>query len=284
DQYLDVYMDNYNYEELRAERIQKMADLGLIEGEVETRWPEQVPAWDSLTPEQQKDMAYRMAVYAAVIHETDEQIGRVIDHLKETGEYDNTLIVMVSDNGAAPSTQSMYVGHGTEEGWHNRVYPLMGDVESYGHQGSFPSIGIPNTQASSGPFFHSKNTLFEGGIRVPAVIKTPSTSGDGEHRIVDTFAHITDLYPTFADYAGADLGSTENLLGDSARPLLEGTSDAIGDDEFGWEHYGHRAYRSGEWKLIFTPEPMGGTGEYALYNLATDPGETNDVIAQHPEI
>ena len=66
DHYLEVYQDDYNYEELREERIQRMADLGLIDSEAETRWPEQTPQWDSLTPEQQEDMAYRMAVYAAV--------------------------------------------------------------------------------------------------------------------------------------------------------------------------------------------------------------------------
>lgn len=283
DKYLDVYLDDYNFNDLRDQRIQRMTELDLIEGDPATRWPEQTPEWESLTEDQRKDLAYRMAVYAAAIHEVDEQIGRVVDHLKETGEYDNTLIVVASDNGPAANSHELYVRPGTE-GWHNEFYPLVGDVESYGHEGSFPSLGLPNAQVSSGPLFHAKNTLFEGGTRVPAIIKTPSASGDGEHRIVDTFGHITDLYPTFAEFAGADLTSTRNLLGDSVKPLLDGTSEAIGDDEFAWEHFGHRAYRSGDWKLIFTPEPMGGTGEYALYNLATDPGETNDVIEDHPDI
>lgn len=283
DKYLDVYLNDYNYNDLRQDRIQRMVELGLLEGENATRWPEQVPEWDTLNEEQRKDLAYRMAVYAASIQEADEQVGRVIDHLKETGEYDNTLIVVASDNGPAANSHELYVRPGTE-GWHNEFYPLLGDVESYGLKGSFPSLGLPNAQVSSGPFFHAKNTLFEGGTRVPAIIKAPSTSGGGEPRMVDTFGHITDLYPTFAEYAGADLASAGNLLGDSARPLLEGTSETIGDDEFAWEHFGHRSYRSGDWKLIFTPEPMGGTGEYALYNLDEDPGETRDVIADHPDI
>ncbi|MGP6174275.1 sulfatase-like hydrolase/transferase [Corynebacterium sp. A21] len=283
DHYLDIYLDNYNYEEARSERIQRMANLGLIDGNVDTRWPEQVPEWDSLSPEQQNDLAYRMAVYAAVLHETDEQVGRVIDRLKETGEYDNTLFVLASDNGASASTSPMAAALGDVE-WHSEAFPLVGEAEMYGYEGSYPTISLPNAQVSSGPYFQAKNTLFDGGTRVPSVIKTPVSGSADTHRIVDTFAHITDLYPTFADYAGADLGSAENLLGDSAKPLLEGTSDTIGDDEFGWEHFGHRAYRSGDWKLIFVPEAMGGTGEYALYNLAEDPGETKDVIAEHPEI
>lgn len=284
DQYLEVYLDEYNYEELREQRIQNMAELGIIESDPDIRWPEQVPSWDSLSVEQREDLAYRMAVYAAVVHETDQQVGRVVERLKETGEYDDTLIVLASDNGAAPSTHAMYVGHTTEEGWHERAYPLLGDREAYGRQGSFPSMGIPNAQASSGPFYHAKNTLFEGGTRVPAIIKGPEASESDEPRIIDTFMHVTDLYPTFVDYAGADVAVGGELLGDSARPVMEGSSDDIGDDEFGWEHYGHRAYRSGDWKLIFTPEAMGGTGTYALYDLAVDPGETTDVSADYPEV
>lgn len=284
EQYADLYLDK-DFADVRTERIDRMVELGLLDEGKETRWLESIPEWESLTPHQQRDLAYRMAAYAAVIHETDIQVGRLIDHLKATGEYDNTLIAVVSDNGAAASTQANYLNFTTEEGWHERAYPLMGDIETYGQQGSLPAIGLPWSQVSAGPYFQAKNTLFEGGTRVPALIKTPANSDTpNEHRIIDTLAHITDLYPTFADYAGADLSSADNLMGDSARPLLEGTSQTIGDDEYGWEHFGHRAYRSGDWKLIFTPEPMGGTGEYSLYNLADDPGETRDLIAEHPDI
>ena len=283
EQYLDMYMDK-DFVEIRTERIQRMAELDLIDEGMETRWLDRTPEWKSLTPLQQQDLAYRMATYAAVIHEADEQIGRVIDHLKDSGEYDNTLIAVVSDNGAAASTQANYLGFSTEEGWHDRAYPLIGDMEAYGQQGSFASIGLPWAQVSSGPYFQAKNTLFEGGTRVPAIVKAPGTNGDAGGRVVDTFAHITDLYPTFAEYAGADLASAGNLLGDSARPLLEGTAETIGDDEFGWEHFGHRAYRSGDWKLVFAPEPMGGTGEYALYNLAEDPGETTNLASERPDV
>lgn len=285
DHYLEMYRDGHNFEELREERIQRMVELGLLDGEVDTRWPEQAPTWDSLSPEEQEDTAYRMAVYSAVVQETDEHIGRLIDHLKETGEYDNTLFVLASDNGANPKDYTNYAQHhGTIKGWHEQTYPLVGEKESYGLEGSFPSLGQPNALAASGPYFEAKNTLFEGGIRVPALIKTPTSGGENEHRIVDTLAHITDLYPTFADYAGADLSTADNLLGDSARPLLEGTSESIGDDEFGWEHFGHRAYRAGDWKLIYVPEQGGGTGDYALYDLASDPGETRDISGENPEI
>lgn len=282
--YLDIYLDDYNYNDLRENRIQRMVELGLLDGENATRWPVQTPEWDTLNEDQRYDLAYRMAVYSAIVEDLDTQVGRVIDHLKETGEYDNTLLVVASDNGAASASRELYTGQPGQMEWQNENYPLIGDVEAYGQAGSFPSLGLPNAQVSSGPFFHTKTTVFEGGTRVPAIIKTPGTDGNSGARVVDTFAHITDLYPTFAEYAGADLAASGTLLGDSAKPLLEGTSETIGDDEFGMELFGHRAYRSGDWKLVFAPELQGGTGEYSLYNLAEDPGETRDLAAERPDI
>lgn len=281
--YADLYL-NKDYAALRDARIKSMVDKGLIKDGTPTRWIDRTPKWDTLTPEQQKDLAYRMATYAAVIHEADAQIGRLITHLKETGKYDNTLIAVVSDNGASASTQVMYEAFSKQPDWHKNNYPKIGSIDAYGEEGSFASIGFHSAQVASGPYFQAKNTLFEGGTRVPALIKTPAGSGPADHRVVNTFAHMTDLYPTFMDYAGVKEGSVPNLLGNTARPVLEGTSDKIGTDEFGWEHFGHRAYRSGDWKLIFTPTPMGGNGQYQLFNLADDPGETKDVINEHPDV
>lgn len=282
DHYAKLY-ENTDYSELRQERIDRMEEVGLIERGTETRSPEQVSEWNTLSPEQQKDLAQRLAVYAATIHEADEHIGRLVEYLKSVEEYDNTLIVLASDNGPAGNTRQLYIRPGTEE-WHEAQYPQIGDVDAYGERGSFPSLALPNAQVSSGPFFHAKNTLSEGGIRVPAVIKPPADDSPVGHRVVDTFAHISDLYPTFVDYAGVSPRHSDELLGDSMRPLLEGESESIGDDDFGWEHFGQRAFRSGDWKLIFAPEAYGGTGEYALFNVGQDPGETRNLINVNPGI
>lgn len=118
---------------------------------------------------------------------------------------------------------------------------------------------------------------------MPAIVKTPSGNVNSP-RVVDTFTHIVDLYPTFAEYGRADVEEAYPLFGSSAKPLFDGTSDRVGDDEFGLELFGHRAYRDGNWKLVYAPTPAGGTGTYALYNIDTDPGETTDLIDIHPEI
>lgn len=285
DQYLEQYLDNNDFRQLRSERVGRLADKGLIDRDVAIRWADQTPDWDTLTDTQRRDLAYRMAVYDAMIDDVDRQIGRVIDHLKDAGEYDDTVIVVSSDNGAAGASRLAYNFQPGGLAWQDEHFPLVGDMEAYGREGSYPTLGFPNAQVSGGPYYHSKTTVFEGGVRVPAIIKTPgSSNGGGGPRVVDTFAHVADLYPTFADYAGADLRDTELLLGDSAKPLLDGVSDHIGDEDFGMESFGNRAFWEGDWKLVYAPVFSGGTGNYALYNLATDPGETTDLIDAHPDI
>ncbi|MGW8815907.1 sulfatase-like hydrolase/transferase [Gordonia terrae] len=283
--YLDKYLDGNDFEAMRTERIKRLSDRGLISEDVATRWPAQSPAWDSLDQQQRRDLAYRMAVYAAMIDDVDQQIGRLTDRLRETGEYDNTLIVLTSDNGAASASRTVYTAKPGAAEWQDEHYQRTGDVESYGEPGSYPTLGLPNAQVSSGPYFHSKTTVFEGGTRVPTLVKTPGDSGSSTGpRVIDTYANVVDLYPTFAEYAGAQTVAGEKLSGNSAKPLFDGESDTIGTDEFGMELFGHRVYREGDWKLVYAPADAGGTGRYALYDLSADPGETADVSAQNPEV
>jgi arylsulfatase A-like enzyme len=238
----------------------------------------------TLTSEQQRDLTYRMAVYSAMIEHVDTQLGRIVEHLKASGDFDDTLIVVASDNGASGLSSEMYARAPGARQWLTEHYPLIGDIDAYGKAGSFPVPSLSNAQVSSGPYFHTKNTLYEGGIRVPLIVKTPNASNDQDSpRIVDTFAHISDLYPTFADYAGASLHEPNELSGNSAKPLLDGTTNTIGDDQFGWELFGERAFRDGDLKLVFATPGNSGTGQYALYDLSKDPGETTDLASEQPD-
>lgn len=279
--YLEQYLDANNFNDLRAQRIAALADRGLIAADVATRWPSQTPDWDTLSPGQRRDLAHRFAVYDAMIEDTDKHLGRLVNHLKQIGEYDNTLIVVTSDNGAAGATRRVYAAMSGGDQWQREHYPLIGDVEAYGRPGSFPSLGLANAQVSSGPYFHTKATVFEGGTRVPLIIKPPG--GGSDPRRVDTLTQLTDMYPTFAEFAGVTLPQNGALAGDSLKPLLDGVSDQVGDDELGMELFGLRAYRDGDWKIVYAPTAMGGTGRFALYNLRDDPGETVDLAAAHPE-
>lgn len=112
------------------------------------------------------------------------------------------------------------------------------------------------------------------------VVKAPGAQGGKINR---DFVHIADLYPTFANYADVDIEPQKGLLGCSIKPALEGSANGECHSEFGMGYMGWRAYWSGEWKLVFVSEAFGGTGDYALYNLADDPGEVVDLSDQYPE-
>lgn len=280
--YLEIYREQNNYEQLRSDRIERLADLGLISEDVEMRWPDQVDDWADVPEERRDEIARRMAVYSAMVEDVDTQVGRLLDHLRDIDEYDNTLIVVASDNGAAGPGRHLYTAPHDTRDWQDEHYPLVDDVEAFGQRGSYPTLSLPNAQVSSGPFFHSKLTVFEGGTRVPMVVKPPHPAVESQS-VNDTFVHLADLYPTFADYAGIHLEEPE-LLGDSARDLFEGKSEEVGSDEFGMEYLGSRAYRSGDWKIVYTPTGFGGTGDWALYDLSTDIGEVNDLSDEHPEV
>ncbi|OZD68870.1 hypothetical protein CH272_28080 [Rhodococcus sp. 05-340-1] len=123
--------------------------------------------------------------------------------------------------------------------------------------------------------------MVEGGTRAPLIVKSPGGGETG--RMVDTFAHVADLYPTFAEYAGGRVADTDVLIGDSMKPLLDGASQSIGDDRFGTESWGQRTYRDRNLKLVYTAPGYSGTSDWALYDLGADPGETSDLADENPE-
>lgn len=275
------YMDEFHdgFEKLRDERIRNAVKHGLIlDSSITTRWITDTPSWNELTELQRKDMAMRMATYAAMLDFLDAEVGRLIDYLKEIGVYENTLIVFTSDNGAAPVPRTFYARGEQDRKWQSETY-FKQKIEDYGKPHSFPTMGMPNAQASSGPFFAFKTNLHEGGTRVPMIIKAP---GKDHSEISDTYINIADLYNTFADYAGVDITGQSHLLGTSFKPYLTNDNHNIDEREWGMEYMGWRAYRAGDWKLVFVSKPFGGTGKWALYDLSSDLGETVDLSREYP--
>ena len=274
---VEKYTDRYNgnFIELREARIKGACEQGILQNcDAATRWPENTPDWNALTDRQKYELQKRMATYAGMMDFTDQELGRVINHLKANGQYDNTLIIVMSDNGASAMPATAYIKGESEDIWQHKHYPNR-KIEDFGKPGSFVSMGSPNAQASSGVFYAYKLTVFEGGTRIPMLVKLP---GKGEGKITHAVTHVSDLYPTLVDFAGGDLKGQTNLIGSSMKPLLEGNSSVVRENgEFGMAWMGWRVYRQGDWKLIFMSEGFGGTGQYALYNLKDDPGETTDL-------
>jgi arylsulfatase A-like enzyme len=291
-EYIEKYMGRYDegWDVLRAERFERMKEMGLIPDylELPPRWHE-IPAWSELSPQDQRYEAKRMAVYAAMIDYIDFTVGRWVDYLKEIDEYENTIIVFISDNGADEHDN---IGRGiftwVEEAGYNNSY------ENLGLASSFQSLAGGWAQVSATPFYGAKGVMTEGGIRGPLIVHYPNGIEPGTQ--TDAFASVLDLTPTWLEYAGVEAPGTEYngqeifpVDGRSIRPLWDGTAtDVYGPEEpIGFELYGtvNKALFMGDWKILRVGDRPWGNGpaeEWKLYNLRIDPRELVDLAALYP--
>lgn len=291
DDWLDKYKGAYDkgYDAVRVERLARMKELGIVgkDSVLAPRVPS-VPAWDKLTPEQQKLSARRMEIYAAMLANMDHHIGRVLDHLKTTGQFDNTLVVFMSDNGAEPVelgalVESVFSADAKK--WFLANFDTR--PENWGRKGSTVDYGAAWAQVGSTPFRFYKAWTAEGGIRLPMVIAGPGVKNAGA--IKPALMHVTDLVPTFLELAGAQHPSETDkklapLRGKSLIPLLTGSTESVRTDKdwIGEELFGNRMVRQGDWKLCYILKTAGGTGQWELFNLKTDPAETHDLSKEQP--
>lgn len=295
---LEIYSGRYDagYDVLHSQRLQRLKQLDIIPAGTEAfpALPAEKP-WQRLTEQERKVSARRMEIYAAIVDDLDRYVGKVMDYLKDVGEYDNTLVFFMSDNGAE--------GHRLDDG----LVPLLewsrqccdNSYENMGGPDSYVMLGPNWARAATGPFRMFKGFTTEGGIRVPAFIHYPAViQGGGIRREIVT---VMDVMPTLLEFAGvshpgdgSDGRDLFAMQGRSLVDLLAGRAQATGDEDFstGWELLGKRAYRKGDWKIVWQPEqetwePWADgiiTGQWQLYNLAQDLAEMRDLAAQYPEI
>lgn len=275
------------YEALYARRLARQRELGLAPDGAEpiddARFE---PRWDELSDEEKKVAARHMEIYAAMVSDLDEYIGRVVDYLKEIDEYENTLIVFASDNGPESSRIDLSPGiqeHVGQEYDHS--------LENLGSATSYVNYGANWASASATPWNRHKATAFEGGIRVPAFAHFPGRVPRGTRS--DEVATIMDLLPTFLALAGSahpgsPYGGRDVLppRGTSLLPLIYGDADAVrrADAPFGWELFGHRGVRRGEWKLVWDRALPEGERRWQLFDLGGDPFEQHDLSRSRPEM
>ncbi len=203
-------------------------------------------------------------LYGDVIEEIDWSVGQILNHLEILGLDDNTLVIFSSDNGA-----QVWTGEG---GWvwtPDRIgRPTRGEV-TYPH-------------GSNGPLRGAKNSTWEGGMRVPFIIRWPGKIPAGS--VSSELATAMDILPTIARLTGARVPDDRIIDGHDIWPILSGDTDARSPYEAFYYYRDDRlqAVRSGKWKLhVYRPE-TGATS--LLYDLEADIGETTDVASQNPEI
>lgn len=289
DDWIDRYKGKYDagYDALRQTRLKRLKELGFISRDAKPfpRLPS-IPAWDELTDEQKKFESRRMEVYAAMIANIDHHLGRLFAHLKETNQWENTLVIFLSDNGANGLHMHQYPQ--TNKAWIDRNSDNR--FENLGRQFSRMAAGPAWAQVSMTPFRLFKTIMGEGGIRSPLIISGPGVKKPGTHSA--TFSHVMDIAATILEasqtlhpgtsYKGRKV---EQLRGLSLAPVLSGKANAVYKDDtaVSWEMFGMRAVRKGDFKLLWLIEPF-GPDKWQLYNLAKDPGETDDLSARMPEL
>lgn len=280
------------WDAVRADRLKRMQEKGIVPAHVRlsSRW-EKVKAWDSLTPEEQKYETKKMAIYAAMIEYLDTSIGRFVQHLKNIGEYDNTLFIVMTDNGAD--------GHNNSEGKFKKwitEQKIKNTYETIGKPGSFVSIPEGWAQVSTTPFLGAKGAVSEGGIHGAFFVHYPAAVPAGKR--AGALTSVVDVTPTLLDFAGIKHPgnsyqgkSVIPMDGRSMRSLWEGKSDRVyGPDEpVLFELYGkvNKALYLGDWKVLRLGDHPWGHGESAqwqLFNLQMDPAESVDLSAAYPEL
>ena len=206
-----------------------------------------------------------MEVYAAMIDRLDQNIGRVLDKLEETGRNENTLIMFVSDNGA--SAEMVYI------------------EDDYGEIGTmtlWSSLGGNWANVSNTPFRYFKNYSYEGGINTPLIAFWPGHIEPGSFSRFS--GHFIDIMATFVDIAGADYPAEFNAVeitpmhGESLLPVLRG-EEVDREKPLFWEWQDGRAVRNGDWKLV----RHGLDSEWDLYHVTGDPTETNNLATEYSE-
>jgi arylsulfatase A-like enzyme len=273
---------------LRGKRLQRLRELGLISPDTVAhpglgKWPK----WESYSDAQRAFSSRAMEVYAGMVDRLDQNVGRVIDHLKSIGQFDNTVIIFLSDNGAEGAIAEAMPIYG----------PMIAKRIREVHDNSLENMGRPNSHVWYGPLWAHAATapsrLFkgfttEGGIRVPAFIHWPAAQRRG---ISGVFSTAMDIAPTLLDIAGVShpapaYGGREILpmRGGSLRPWLEGEIERVHPEgvSTGWELFGRRALRQGNWKAVYVPDED-GVSRWQLYDLSQDRGEIEDLAGRHPQ-
>lgn len=279
DEDIERYEGSYahGWDAVRLERHARMKSLGTVN----PAWPlsprhPQVPAWPD-EPHQAWQQR-RMEVYAAQVTRMDAGIGRLLEHLEESGEADNTLVLFQVDNGGChveyePDRRGPYLPERTRAG--RRIEP--GNIPGLmpGPEDTYQSYGHGWANASNTPFRLFKQHDHEGGIMVPLIARWPATIPE-PGGLTDQLAHVIDLTPTFLEAAGLehppdlDGRPVHPVDGRSLMPVLRGATREPPEALY-WQWSRGRAVRQGRWKLVALRDRP-----WELYDIEADGTELRD--------
>jgi arylsulfatase A-like enzyme len=280
------------WDAVRQARLRRQIELGIMPAGTqlaERMWF--LPDPDLLAPATRAILGKKMELYAGMVENLDFHVGRLIDHLKKIGEYENTVFIAFGDNGAE-GTDLFQMIAGTP-GSRDFLFAAskwsQTQPNAWGDPGSYVAYGPMWAQVSMTPFSQYKGWLAEGGIRNALIVSGPPVKRP-RGSINNGLMHVADLVPTLLEIAGASYPRTYHgrelpaLFGKSWGPVLAGEAESprTARDVLAWELFGNRAVRRGDWKLRWETKPY-GKGEWELFDLAADPAERKDLAAERPE-
>ncbi|QDV53637.1 arylsulfatase [Gimesia fumaroli] len=266
------------WDELRKQRLAKQKKLGLLPADTKlSPRNEAAPAWDSLDKQKQNEMDLKMSVYAAMVDRMDQNIGKLVDWLKANQQYDNTLILFLSDNGACAEGPALGRGR--------FMNPKNRDQE---HSNSY---GKAWANASNTPFRLFKHYAHEGGTSTPFLMHWPAQIQPRKEWYTEP-AQLIDIMPTLVDVAGAKYPKTyagneiHALDGVSLRPAMQGKRLNRAAPLF-IEHESNAFVRDGDWKLVgrgVSPAKGFQPQKWELYDVKQDRTELNNLAKEKPEM
>ncbi|MCL2305846.1 MAG: sulfatase-like hydrolase/transferase [Planctomycetaceae bacterium] len=293
------------YDPIRQARFERMRSMGLLD----PRW-ELTPKTNEWDRVQNKAWESKcMEVFAAMVDSMDQGVGSIVSALKENGQYEDTVIFYLQDNGACAEgvgrqsrqdypervDKPVYEPYPPEKILHRREedrrtrdgFPVItGEKVMPGPRDTFIAYGQGWANVSNTPFREFKHWIHEGGISTPLIVHAPSLISESmKGRFYNEYGQLVDIMATCLDLAGAgypenrDGVSVTPLQGTSLKPALTGKTLDRKKPLF-WEHEGNRAIRDGKWKLV----AKGPSAPWELYDMEVDRSEMNNVAGDHPEI
>ncbi|GGX63148.1 arylsulfatase [Litorimonas cladophorae] len=288
---------------LRAERMEKMKALGLLDDAASAADLPALGDWEAMPAQQRARSARTMEIYAAMVDSVDQNVGKVLDHLKATGEFENTIVIFMSDNGAEGISQRPLTGRTSNTTRPDVKKQVLADIavanldfDKMGTSESFLTYGPNWAKAAMAPLNAFKGATEDGGIKAPAFVTGPGIKGG---RFAAGSLHVMDIMPTAMDLTGITYEpnvptSINGINAPSAiswEPILEeGANTVRGEnDAMAWELFFKRGVRLGDWKAVYgkadpvAPPNRAEKSQWRLYNLKVDPAESKDVRAEHPD-
>jgi arylsulfatase len=307
DDWIDRNAGKYDagWDVLREERATRAEALGIVPDDAMDSFEPLAVPWSSLSAEEKTKYARAQEIYAGMVEYLDLSIGRIFNHLEESGQLDSTVIVFMSDHGASASEHGVSTGRGYTGGGPQIPETRDNSFENFGRPLSFIDHGLGFGEAASAPLKYFKGRLAEGGLRAAAFVRYPGVISQGG--VDDTFITAMDIVPTFLDIAGREHPGAGNykgreilpIAGETFWPYLSGESGTVHSPDYaaGWTAGNTGAIIRGNYKATNHAPPvlesdfatgmgmgMGPPPPWELYDLSVDPGETNDLAATHPDV